>query len=203
MRMSIVEAEAGTGILDRLRRETRAPHARLEARVQIERRVCEVALYADFLEKLFGFYQPQEQRLQALAGWEKYGVDLAERWKTPWLRHDLAALGRTDRELEELPRCRALPAVHDLAQGFGCAYVLEGATLGGRHISRLLGESAVPAGARQFFSSYGSRVGELWTAFVAALESFAAHSAPAERDRIVATARDTFSRMEAWVCREE
>lgn len=187
-------------VLPELRRETAAAHSRLEERVRIDERVQDPARYAQLIEKFFGFYEPLEPRLEALAGWQ--GIDPAERRKTSWLRRDLIALGSSANDVSALPRCAALPRVDSLARGFGCAYVLEGATLGGRHISGLLQNSPVPTEARNFFASYGPAVGERWKEFIAALEAFAATADDGERSEVVGAARETFRCMEAWLCDE-
>ncbi|MDB6174977.1 MAG: hypothetical protein JWL59_4288 [Chthoniobacteraceae bacterium] len=186
-------------ILERLRTATKGAHAQLEERVQIEARVIDLQRYAELLEDFLGWYEPLESGMRRLAGWGDYGLDLAVRCKSPWLAHDLNALGYSEAQIATLPRCRDLPTVETLARGFGCAYVMEGATLGGRHISGLLHESPVPKEARTFFGSYGPRVGERWKEFVAALEAFSDHEGYG--DQVVDAARQTFESMESWICR--
>lgn len=186
-------------ILAELRAATGEAHGQLERAVEMEKRAAEVGRYAGLLEKFHGFYAPLEARLLALPGWSESGLDLGERRKTPSLARDLAALGRTQEEIAALPRCEALPRVDNLARGFGCAYVLEGATLGGRQITAMLRDGPVPAGARTFFASYGPNVGERWREFTAALERFAAAARPEMRSDIVAAAGETFSAMQRWI----
>lgn len=188
-------------VLQRLRSETKAAHESLEAAVQIEQRVREPAAYRELLEHFLGFYQPLEEALAALPRMAEYGFELAERRKTPWLESDLAALAAPHEKASPVPRCAALPRVDSLARGFGVAYVLEGATLGGRHISQMLRDSAIPESARRFFSSYGPAVGERWQEFVQSLGSFAEQSGG--EDDLVAAARETFSTLQGWICRKQ
>lgn len=166
--------------------------------MRITERIAEPGRYAALIEKFFGFYEPAETALFAHAGWSELGIDPRVRRKTPWLANDLRALGYSDPAIASLPRSPHVPELGNLARAFGCAYVLEGATLGGRHISAILRTSGIPANARSFFASYGEAVGERWREFVEALDSFAVQRGDSEE--IVAVARETFAGMETWLC---
>lgn len=188
------------GILHQLRLGTGSAHAQLEAQVQIEKKLADTASYLGLIKKFFGWYQPMEQRLAGLEShphWPHTGYELAGRRKTPWLQQDLLALGLSNDEIRDLPVCQDLPAIDTPAQALGCAYVMEGATLGGRHISSMMRDSAVPAHARHFFSSYGPEVGSRWKEFIAGLESFA--SLHSEEPVIVASAEKSFASMAKWL----
>jgi heme oxygenase len=187
-------------ILKNLRDGTGSAHKRLEDRIQIEQRLHRMEDYAWLIEKFLGWYEPLEQKLAAVRApaWAGSGYDLRARAKTPWLRHDLRALGYDEARIAGLPRCpdEALPAVDSAAAAFGCAYVMEGATLGGRHIAAMMQGSAVPQNARRFFNSYGPEVSDRWKEFLAALERFVAgHDASA----VVEAAQEAFDSMEAWI----
>ena len=186
--------------LERLRKETRAAHSRLEAAVQIERRVANVPEYTDLLERFYGFYRPLEERLEPLGDWSAHGIDFRARRKTPWLEADLLGLGHTPQSITALPHCTSLPRLTSLAHGFGCAYVLEGATLGGRQISSILQDTSVPEGARHFFSSYGSAVGDRWREFTTSLEAFGGAGG---QDEIAQAACDTFASLQHWLTGEK
>jgi heme oxygenase len=148
------------------------------------------------LARFLGFYEPLEEQLQALDGWSEAGIDFAARRKAPWLAHDLAALGMSPGEITAIARCDRLPPVDTLARGFGCAYVLEGATLGGRHITQMLSGTDIPDGARTFFRSYGAAVGERWKEFTSALEAFGEKG---DETEIVEAARETFASLQTWL----
>ncbi|MGV3532030.1 MAG: biliverdin-producing heme oxygenase [Chthoniobacteraceae bacterium] len=182
--------------LERLRNETRAAHSELEATVGIERRVTNLPDYTRLLERFYGFYQPLEDRLENLGDWVAEGIAFQARRKLPWLEADLLALQHTPESVAALPRCASLPRLESLANGFGCAYVLEGATLGGRHISSMLRETSIPEEARHFFGSYGPAVGERWREFTASLEQFGGKGS---QDEIVEAACGTFSALQHWL----
>jgi heme oxygenase len=160
--------------------------------------------YRDLLERFYGFYVPVEDRLATLWNALTPGFDYQPRRKAHLLRHDLFALGLSGQDIEALTLCVALPALDGSAQALGCAYVLEGATLGGqvigRHLERVHGIDGHNGGA--FFHSYGPHVGRMWREFGDALTAYSAHHAE-EQEAIVAAAGDTFVRLEAWLCRKE
>ena len=139
-----------------------------------------------------GLDGPPEKASPAAA---REDLDFAERrQKGRWLEEDLAQLGI--RSVSELPQCRDLPNVETWAQAVGAMYVLEGSTLGGRHISAMLRTSDIPVGAQRFFSSYGAEVGAMWRSFCAIGNQL---SAPAEQEVAVANARATFASMQLWL----
>ena len=189
------------GILNDLRAGTSEAHQQLEDLVEIERCVASPGPYTRLLQAFYGFYLPLEARLAALEGWQIYGVDLSARHKTPWLAADLRSLRLPAAEIETLPTCVDLPPTGTLAQGFGCLYVLEGATLGGRQISALLRDSPITVEARRFFGSYGAETGARWRDFVVALESYAAGTGEEGRAEIIGVAQETFSSLRKWVVR--
>lgn len=190
-------------ILERLRSETAEAHQELEAEVQIEAVIGDRVRYAELLRRFHGYHAAMEQALVALPGWGETGYEPGGRLKSPWLAEDLQALGMSPKEVKGLPKCEALPEVESVAQGLGCAYVLEGSTLGGRHIARLFtqaGQAGREELPRRFFAGYGEETGARWKQFCASLEKYAAKH-PKEADALVDAARETFATFRAWVSR--
>ena len=182
-----------------LRAATAEAHQRLEDAVDIGRAAADPARYRELLARFLGFYRPLEA---ALAHAEIPGLDPAARRKTPWLEADLRALGLDGSAVLALPDCPALPATDTPERALGCLYVLEGSTLGGRHISAtLLRGSPVPEGARRFFAGYGADTGARWREFLLALENFARAAGDAAPGNIAAAGRETFARLQAWIMR--
>jgi heme oxygenase len=208
-------------ILERLREETRPAHERLETRIDLLGRPWSRAFYISLLRKFYGFYAVLEPAIFACPEWKAQGFDTEGRHKLPLLRHDLLRLGLSPSTIESIPLCRNVPVPENFAQALGCAYVLEGSTLGGkiisRHLHQVLGghttgpqqgaektdieKAATPASEGElscaFFGCYGSQVGEMWRGFVAFLNSreLTAH----EQDALVASASATFAMLEAWM----
>lgn len=189
-------AELGRDRLLRLRSETRLEHEAVEETLGLADPGVTRDLYCLRLKQFYGFYCPIEERLAQVDGWEGRGVDLDARRKTSLLRADLAALGAEP--TERIPLCPRLPPLDDAAAGFGCLYVLEGATLGGqiisRHIKSTLG--ITPESGGSFFRGYGERTGEMWQSFRTALAAFPV-DVDADR-RILASAVATFRELRRW-----
>ena len=184
-------------VLPALRAATGKAHQAFEDAVAIDRCLADPARYRQILEIFLGFYRPLERRLIVPAG-----SDSDERRKTPWLEADLGAIGLTAAQIAGLPDCSDLPRVDTPARSFGCLYVLEGATLGGRHISAMMAQSTVPPGARQFFGGYGEHTGERWREFIGALERHAAGAGDADREETIQGAEETFACLHRWYVRQ-
>jgi heme oxygenase len=135
----MADTESGlneTSFRQRLKRETAAVHQHLEAQLGLLDPSLDVHRYLRVLERFYGFYVPVETDVERLAAVEPLGFPL--RARAELIERDLLALGLSPADLAALPLCRDRPklsCVEDLA---GCLYVLEGASLGGQILSRLL-----------------------------------------------------------------
>lgn len=174
-----------------LREGTADLHAVLDAAVPLGHPGLDRAAYAAHLARMWGYLAPLEARMAAVPGLAEALPDLDARWRAPWLAADLTALGL---DPAALPRCPTLPALPDLPAALGCAYVLEGSTLGGRvlvdRIQRGLPE--VHPHATRWLRGHGPRTGARWGAFLRALEGF-------EGAAMLPTARATFRGLTAWL----
>jgi len=185
--------------MDGLRAATWPAHQRLERRIDFRSRLASVASYRTHLESMWGFYAELEPRLRAVI-YPKHLADYEQRLKLPLLERDLRSLGLADAALGQLPRCTLALQCADPAAAFGSAYVLEGATLGGRSlmpsVEARLGFSASHGAA--FLASYGAAVGEMWRSFAGALERYC--SGAQQQARAASAAIETFTQLEAWLC---
>ena len=181
-------------VLRRLKQETASLHEQLERHVDVLARLKNVAAYRDLLLAFYGFYEPLERQLGEV-DWPA-GIDWQQRRKIAMLESDLKLLA-ADRSSAAV--CADLPAIANQAAALGCLYVLEGATLGGQIIERELNQhlqiTSQTGGA--FFNSYGDRVGEMWGAFRQAILAFA--NSNEREDAIVAAAKGTFEKFDAWL----
>jgi heme oxygenase (biliverdin-IX-beta and delta-forming) len=127
--------------------------------------------------------------------------DFESRRKLSLLSRDLVATGSDLRAVEKLPRMPAVPECHDAAGGFGCLYVLEGATLGGRtllpRVERTLGLG--PTHGAEYLASYGERTALMWRDFGCALDAWCIGFERSTRARAAAIA--TFDSLGQWLCR--
>jgi len=184
-------------VLAELREATWPCHQRLEKRLDVKLRFRTREAYRAHLGQMWGFCAMLEDG----AGPGPLALpDFDARRKLPLLARDLIALGASDRELDELPRCDALHRCADPAEFLGRAYVLEGATLGGRTllpvVERYLGLSADHGAA--FLASYRDDVDAMWQRFAATIESWC--STAQRRTAAATAARATFAALEDWLC---
>lgn len=188
-----------SGVLKRLRLETRDCHAALERRLPLLDPAMSQVAYRDVVGRFYGFYAPMEARLLTFAGWDECDFDYEGRYKTQRLAQDFVALGDVPDGVNALPLCQDLPALGSTAQLMGCLYVMEGATLGGqvimRHLRANLGVTPDSGGA--FFAGYGSETGTRWKAFCVRLNAFA--QAVDAQDALIASANQTFVSLRRWL----
>jgi heme oxygenase len=198
---------AASSILSRLRAETRGEHEALEQVLDLMSATLTPQSYGQQLEQFYGFYAPLEKALQVRIKLPQhrlgdssfspaiYSALGARLHKTTHLQRDLQCLGvRTDR----LPLCRDLPPLHTQAEVLGCLYVMEGATLGGRlitrHVRAALGVTPMTGG--RFFEGYGEDTGRMWQGMRQLLVEGCSDTAT--EDSIVTNAITTFARLRGW-----
>jgi heme oxygenase len=185
-------------LMARLRHDTADHHSRAEHAVDLRASLSSRNDYRELLGRLHGFYAPLETALERFAA-EVPELLIPQRRKTPLLESDLRMLGDSVAAITTLQRSEALPCLGSVAGAVGCLYVLEGATLGGRVIARLLqntlGISAPTGGA--FFASYGERIDTMWQAFGQAAECCCDRAS--RQDDAVKAAIATFECFTAWI----
>lgn len=183
-------------LLERLKTETREAHDRIEAAIDLDRRIASREAYRDLLTRFYGFHR----------AWESEAADRApdraffqSRCKTQLLAKDLEALGLKSDDIIRLPQCRPLMPLPAPEAVLGSMYVVEGSTLGGamiaREVENRLGLTADTGCA--YFRSYGRHVAAMWKSFGAVLLEA---SSPEADDLIVGAAQETFTLMHDWLC---
>jgi heme oxygenase len=177
-----------------LRQTLRAATAEIHARLHlhtgfaaIQNGTIDLVDYRSLLERLYGFHVAFEAAV-GIAG-DRSG----------WLRDDLAAVGIGGRTVATIPRCTALRALETPPRRLGALYVVEGSTLGGRHLARNLDPLLGSAGGagRRFFLGRGADTNTAWNAFLARMTASA--ESPAERRETVAAAVETFRIFQEWL----
>jgi heme oxygenase len=182
-----------------LRAATGPSHQRLEKRLDINSRFSELGAYRSHLQMMWGFCA----QFEASLGPESFGDGLPDydcRRKTPLLARDLIALGFDAGSVASLARCRAAPPHSDVAAAFGCLYVLEGATLGGRALLPVvrdrLGFTAEHGAA--YLASYRDNVAAMWRRFGDALDAWCC--VPERQISATQAAIRTFDALADWLC---
>lgn len=186
---------AGDTARQALRQATDAAHERLHHLPGFDRLAAGSigrAEYVALLRRLLGFHGAVETAMAAAPSLLPFGIAIEDRRRAPLLEADLSALGA---EPDAAPPPLAPPA--SAAAAMGWLYVVEGSTLGGRHLARgldaLLGEEVA---GRRFLLGHGARHGAMWRACCDAIEQCGA--APGGLAAMIDGANDAFRHFEEW-----
>ena len=183
-----------------LRDATAAPHQSLEKRLPFVSADLDRGVYLRLLEAYYGFYFALERQLDQVPDLDT--SSLIGRYKAAALARDLEVLGLTQEQIAALARCDELPPLNNRLQALGVMYVMEGATLGGQVLSRIvkakLSIDSDSGGA--FLNVYGAAAGQMWRGFLALLSVV---DDPLQRDQVVQSALLTFGSFERWLERSQ
>jgi heme oxygenase (biliverdin-IX-beta and delta-forming) len=185
-------------ILAVLKAQTHQQHKQIEQRMPFFNATFTLQEYVRTVAIFLGFWEPMEQRLAAINGWQTVGIHLTHRFRAHRLHRDLRALGVSELEIENFPRATSLPILTNVYNGLGCLYVLEGSTLGGQLIARELARRFAidDHSGTSFFFSHGSNVGEQWQQFCSAVTIHVDH--PAKENAALTSAVATFASLDSW-----
>lgn len=146
--------------------------------------------YAVLLRMFYGYYSPLEKKIERFIT-PSLLPDLAERRKAEALRHDLHAL----QSEAQMVVCKDLPKIDNEAQALGALYVLEGSTLGGKMIAKMLLQNtalSLTENEVRFFLGYKEDTGKKWKAFLEVLNRQPAGD-------VVEAANETFLQLKSWM----
>ena len=183
-------------ILEKLRQATNEIHVALENETILR---CfkdgsiDLMQYTSILQRFYGFFKPLESKV-SLPGIEGVIEDFPNRRKAVLIESDLQSLGQKPREdMAPLP-------IFDIPSALGALYVIEGSTLGGMVISKILkdhlGISRENGGA--YFQGYGKETASMWKSFVQKLQQYAQQN-PKDEDTIIQGAVSTFRQLFEWM----
>ncbi|WP_428312525.1 biliverdin-producing heme oxygenase [Hydrocarboniphaga sp.] len=185
-----------TALFARLRAETALDHGRLERQLDLMSDSLTASRYRQVLQAFYGYVEAYEQQLLRDAP-KNLSALIAPRLRASMLRQDLLALGLNTNEIDALPRAGDLPATDTLPSLFGCLYVMEGSTLGGRIIGpRLERQLGLHDGlGYSYFLGHGADTGRMWSAFREAMDQALGD---ARHDEAVAAAGAMFRSLTQW-----
>jgi heme oxygenase (biliverdin-IX-beta and delta-forming) len=155
---------------------TRVAHDRLEGQLPLNSPRLTLDEYKTTIHRLLGIYTVLEAQIEThLPMLERFGFEWPRRRKLHLLKRDVAVLSGAapgDAFCTPPPGPDAVPHLATFFHVVGCMYVMEGATLGGKLISRNVERTLLigPDSGASFFDCYGPTAGALWQAFCAALE---------------------------------
>ena len=194
--------KAGGELRLRLRAATAQIHERLHGHAGLGAAASGRMALADYrllLARLWGFHKAFECAIEEAACGLDLPIDMKARARAPMLEADLATLGCSAAEIPRLPHCDYMFRPRSAPACLGALYVVEGSTLGGRHIARALAglfEGAEGEG-RKFFLGYGAAHGAMWRGFLEQLDLLTGDEAR-EAEAIEGAVR-TFEDFESWM----
>jgi heme oxygenase len=185
-----------TNLLEQLKTETLSNHQQLEKNLILRLKGMESnADYVKILQIFYGYFSALEVQINKYIGNTQL-PDHAERRKTISLKNDLQTLqGQVPAQASDAD----LPEIGSALQAFGALYVIEGSTLGGQIISKIISKQlAMDTNAGlSFFQSYGAETMPMWTIFKDTLVRQA--STPDAVNELVHAANDTFLKFSHWM----
>ncbi len=177
----------------RIKEATAANHQLLEKEMMpFLKGMRNEADYGALLAKFYGFISPLEKLSHPFIG-EEILPDLTDRRSADFLVHDLQVLNIA---VEKLPVAQELPVIDSPYKAFGAMYVLEGSTLGGQIIAKMIENQTGINSGLCYFKSYGEQTRQMWVNFLEALNSAIPEI---KNQETIDAANATFAGFKAWL----
>ncbi|MXV51103.1 hypothetical protein GS399_08985 [Pedobacter sp. HMF7647] len=177
-----------------LKEFTETEHQSLEkALVRRIKAIEEEEDYLLIIKNFLGYLKPIELLTDKSVDLHRM-PDYPHRRKTALLEDDLAKLSRG--AFTELTVCTKLPEISTHEQCLGALYVLEGSTLGGKVISKMIVDKLGSNRGTAFFNSYGENTFHMWNSFKLLLDQDLTDS---QQGEVLHAAKDTFACFKAWI----
>jgi heme oxygenase len=147
--------------------------------------------YVMILQMFYGFFAPLQEHIFSLLSLHDL-PDLSQRRHASLIVQDLKQLDVDD----ALQTCKDVPMLRNRAEALGALYVLEGSTLGGRMIKKMLLKHdtvKLHEAQLQFFHGYGDHTGSMWTSFVDVLNK------QPDAEAMIDAAKNTFNTFSDWI----
>ena len=192
---------ADVPLSQRLRERTAASHERIENALDLLNDRLTIDRYAKLLERWHGFEWTWDRVAAETFGDALPPGFLQARRRLSMVRADLKTCGRSPVAMAALPAvpADALPW-HDKSGALGVLYVIEGSTLGGKHVAKFVTGRLplTPEHGVTYFSSYGDQTGVRWRETKAVLD---APPFATDDERVIAAAIATFDYLADWLTR--
>ena len=176
-----------------LKTQTSVNHLLLEKKlVSFMKTIRTEADYARFLALFYGYFGALELSINKCLN-ASIIPDYENRRKTEALKIDLKILNQEDLKLAA---SELLPVIENHLQSLGALYVIEGSTLGGKIISKMIKQQLkTEVMAFTFFTGYGDQSANMWNSFKHILNSI---TQPDQIGIIVESANVTFQKFSFW-----
>jgi len=178
-------------INEQLKDSTQVSHQALEKKmVSIIKKIRTRQDYVNFLKLMYGYYSALERRVQEYVS----EMEIGKRRKAERLLEDISYFESTSTP----DLCNELPPISSHAEALGAMYVMEGSTMGGKIIARMIeGQAGIngPSGF-SFFNGYGEETGKMWEEFKLFLNK---PLDELEKLNLILTANRTFRTFYNWI----
>jgi len=183
--------------IEELSAQTMQDHQQLDKLLIPYIKGCDTAAkYADLLQCFYGYFNPLELLISTYIN-DNIVPQYSRRRKANVIAEELQSMHEN---LRATNKDVSLPGINNIAGAFGAMYVLEGSTMGGKIISKILaGNLGRQPSDIRFFNYYGADADALWGQFVQTLNTFAEELDDAGKDTIISAARNTFHCFKAWI----
>lgn len=178
---------------DKLKEETKRNHQILEkALIGNLKAIRSQQEYANLLKLFYGYFGGLETRINEVIDTNLL-IDSTERRKTQAIADDILALGNN---VPAKASGNDLPTINNHLEALGALYVIEGSTLGGKIIYKMMQQQLGLDKGMSFFSGYGNKTEQMWDTFKQALNN---HAEDPEKEAVViAAANQTFLKFGEW-----
>ena len=179
---------------EKLKEQTKSSHQNLERKLLKRLKIIEYKHeYAELLTYFYSFFGGLELCINKNLNFDTL-PDYSFRRKTSSILNDLKSM---DSALPVLALKDALPEISNHFQALGALYVIEGSTLGGQIICRMLREQINDVDPKwfSFFGGYGDQTYLMWDVFKQAIDVI---RKPEDEEMVIESANDTFVQFSKW-----
>lgn len=178
-----------------LKEETKDLHVALEkAMVPMIKHIQVKQDYVNVLALFYSYFGGLEKKLETVG--DLNVPDHQLRRKKEAIADDILSL---DGSLPELTPEQHLPKIENKLQALGALYVMEGSTLGGIYISKMIAKQLnIQDGiSLSFFEGYGDKTEDMWNSFRSNLDEQVIKSE--EQAVVIQAANQTFLKFKNWI----
>jgi heme oxygenase (biliverdin-IX-beta and delta-forming) len=182
--------------IERLRSETKSIHQALEkAMIPGIRNAKTPEAYGAILKTFYGYFKAIENLLDKQLT-DKIVPAYDQRRKAHIIIEDLKAINQNG---ALPPLATELPEISNAYQALGAMYVLEGSTLGGQVITKMLMQNLnlTDSAWIRFFSGYGDDTQKMWGSFIGVLNQYSQDET--RHDEMIEAAINTFAQFKTWI----
>ena len=182
-------------IAELIKEHTHTHHQALEA--SMVRRIKAIAApedYVTLLQIFYSYFGGLEKQIKlSIAGTLP---DLEQRRKADDLAKDIQHFGGS---IPTLAEGKDLPEMTTPLQAMAALYVIEGSTLGGIYISKMIAKqlNIEDGEGLRFFNGYGEQTQQKWEKFKTIFNALPQNEE--EQQQMIATADDTFLKFKLWM----